>query len=75
MTAESKKVLSVFNDEDTILVILVGFASSAWTFLIDFDYLAFLPPALAVIYLAIKVATAIMECKIKAKELEEKDES
>ena len=75
MTAEYKKVLDVLNDEETILVILVGFASSAWTFLIDFDYLGFLPPALAILYLIIKVFTAIIECKIKGKEFNQDNEN
>ena len=75
MTAEYKKVLDVLNDEDTILVILVGFASSAWTFLIDFDYLGFLPPALAILYLIIKVFTAIIECKIKRNEFNQDNEN
>ena len=75
MTAEYKKVLDVLNDEDTILVILVGFAASAWTFLIDFDYLGFLPPALAILYLIIKVFTAIIECKIKRNEFNQENEN
>lgn len=61
----SEKILDVLNDEDTLFVIVVGFASSVWSYFTNIDYLVILPPALAIVYLVAKVFSVIYEIKLK----------
>lgn len=70
----NKKIIEKVQDEDTLIVIIIGFASSAWSYFINIDYLVVLPPALAIVYLLGKVMSVFYEIRLKKIQLKkEKD--